>query len=323
MPPVFRPSQQRDALDQTHSLDRIQAPAATAAPQDAASYAVGSHDETTCRVVERRHVAEGFIVEIRGAEPEPACAFEDLEVRHYLACVMPPPGGADVPGGVQVANDMVFVPAGHSCQRRSQKSRGRHLCLLLQTDFVAALLPDEVVIRPLAPRTDLVSEKLRHLLDGIAAELEAPGFASDMLIRALGLAAVIELGRCLMASAHNVGATVTAEQRVVDLVRSHLQSGLDQPVSLETLAAECGIGVRHLSRIFRKVTGMTIGHCLAVARIEHAKRLLCGTSVMIKEVSWRCGFREQAAFTTAFRRATGLSPSAFRCAPRDTAMPAQ
>jgi len=174
------------------------------------------------------------------------------------------------------------------------------------------VLPPDTLERPLAPRTDLVGEKLRHLLDGIAAELEAPGCASDLLIRSLCQAATVELGRCLMASGHGDAPAAKSEQRVVDLVRAHLQAGLDQPMSLGTLAAECGIGVRHLSRIFRKATGMTISHCLAVARIEHAKRLLCSTSVMIKEVSWRCGFREQAAFTTAFRKATGLSPSAFR-----------
>lgn len=261
-------------------------------------------------------MADGFVVEIRSAEPKPAGIVEDLQARHYLACVMLSPGAAELPGGVQVANDMVFVPAGHPCERNSPKSRGRHLCLLLRTEFVAGILPSGQVAQPLAPRTDLASDKLRHLLDGIAAELEQPGFASDMLIQALCLAAVIELGRCLMVTGSASSGAGTSAQRVVDLVRSHLQDGLDQPVSLELLAAECGIGVRHLSRIFRKATGMTIGHCLAAARIEHAKRLLCDTAVMIKEVSWRCGFSEQAAFTTAFRKATGQSPSAFRCAGR-------
>lgn len=265
---------------------------------------------------ERRHVADGFVVEIRLGPPSASLGNMGERNRHRLTCSIPSlrPGPAAV---AQPAAEMAFLPAGHAGTAPDDGGTERHLCLLLQTEFLDEILPGVDAGPGFVARHGLEGERLRHVLDRLAIELETPGFASDMLVQSLCLAAVIELNRCLMAEfAAEARPANACQDRVLSLVEHRLRTCLEQPVSLENLAEECGIGVRHLSRIFRQATGTTIGHTLAKARIDQAKRLLSQTSVMIKEVSWRCGFREQAAFTTAFRKATGQSPSAYRGAVR-------
>jgi AraC family transcriptional regulator len=87
----------------------------------------------------------------------------------------------------------------------------------------------------------------------------------------------------------------------------------DHPhLTVESLASRCGFSTRHLSRIFRKTTGKTLGDFVAEVRIGRAKRRLADRDGLIKEIAYECGFRSQSAFAHAFRRATGQTPQQYR-----------
>ena len=47
-------------------------------------------------------------------------------------------------------------------------------------------------------------------------------------------------------------------------------------------------------------------------RVERAKALLGESEAAIAEVALRCGFGDQSAFTTAFRRLTRQTPTGYR-----------
>lgn len=47
-------------------------------------------------------------------------------------------------------------------------------------------------------------------------------------------------------------------------------------------------------------------------RIEHAKILLAKPASSVTDVGWTVGFTETSSFTAAFRKATGLTPTAYR-----------
>jgi AraC-like DNA-binding protein len=46
--------------------------------------------------------------------------------------------------------------------------------------------------------------------------------------------------------------------------------------------------------------------------VPQARALLEQADLPMKEISWRLGFAHPAAFTTAFRRAAGMSPAQYR-----------
>ena len=47
-------------------------------------------------------------------------------------------------------------------------------------------------------------------------------------------------------------------------------------------------------------------------RIHRAKQLLLGTDLTVAEIAYRCGMDDPGYFSTLFRKATGITPVAFR-----------
>jgi AraC-like DNA-binding protein len=63
-----------------------------------------------------------------------------------------------------------------------------------------------------------------------------------------------------------------------------------------------------------KAQGTTFGRLVESALLRRAEVLL-GTGMSITEIGFELGYRDHAHFTRAFRRWTGISPSAYRRAP--------
>jgi AraC family transcriptional regulator len=86
----------------------------------------------------------------------------------------------------------------------------------------------------------------------------------------------------------------------------------DSPPTIGELAAACGMGGRRLAFAYRNTTGVTLRSFIAGARLERAKIMLMDRHTLIKQVAYDSGFHSSAAFTAAFRKATGMTPVAFR-----------
>lgn len=96
--------------------------------------------------------------------------------------------------------------------------------------------------------------------------------------------------------------------RVMDGVRSRLQ----QPHSLDSLAAEAGLSRRSLTRQFKALTGTTVQAWLLSERLQLAQRLLEQTGSAIDQVAESAGFGSPESFRLHFRRAVGVSPTQWR-----------
>lgn len=91
-----------------------------------------------------------------------------------------------------------------------------------------------------------------------------------------------------------------------------LERDLENPPTLEMLAAEVGCGAFHLSRLFGKITGVTIPEFLRQKRMERAALLLRTTDQSVSEIALNVGYESFSAFTRGFVRVHGLTPSRFR-----------
>ena len=77
-------------------------------------------------------------------------------------------------------------------------------------------------------------------------------------------------------------------------------------------ANELHLTPMYVANMVKQVTGRTAGDCITETIIRQAKSLLLTTALTILEISDRLGFKNQSHFGTFFRRATGMSPKAFR-----------
>lgn len=95
---------------------------------------------------------------------------------------------------------------------------------------------------------------------------------------------------------------------LLDWLRAHL----DQPHSLDALAAKVLMSRRSFSRHFRQLTGMSLLDWLLAERLARCQHLLEASDLSVEAIAAQAGLGSPASLRAHFRRAFGLSPSAWR-----------
>ncbi|MEI6663252.1 MAG: helix-turn-helix transcriptional regulator [Actinomycetes bacterium] len=83
-------------------------------------------------------------------------------------------------------------------------------------------------------------------------------------------------------------------------------------LQLDGIASRIASSRRQLQRAFAEIGGTTFREHLSQVRMSQAAELLTSTSLTIREVSHRVGYRQPAQFAKAFRRHLGSAPSEYR-----------
>lgn len=95
-------------------------------------------------------------------------------------------------------------------------------------------------------------------------------------------------------------------------VLEHIEANVHSGTRLGELARLAHISPFHFARLFKISTGLPPHRFLVARRMEQAKRLLACGDIPIATVGRVVGFRTASHFTAAFRRVTGMTPSAYR-----------
>lgn len=86
------------------------------------------------------------------------------------------------------------------------------------------------------------------------------------------------------------------------------------PLDTATLAAQACCSEAHFIRSFKRAFGETPHRYLLTRRLERAAALLRGTDYSVAEVCLNVGLTSVGSFTSSFRRAYGMTPTAYRAA---------
>ena len=101
--------------------------------------------------------------------------------------------------------------------------------------------------------------------------------------------------------------------RRIKLVVDYVEEHLSHPIRLRDLSTIAGVSPRHFERAFRQALRVPPHAYVMRRRIAAARSLLLGfPALSIGEIAQRVGFSSASHLAAAFRRQTGLSPSAFR-----------
>lgn len=101
-------------------------------------------------------------------------------------------------------------------------------------------------------------------------------------------------------------------QEVAKTVKQYLNGHFTEKLTLEQLSSQFFLSKFHLEREFKKYCGITIFEYIMAKRITLAKRLLRFTDKNIDEISALCGFSDQSYFNRQFKKAEGMTGTAFR-----------
>jgi AraC family transcriptional regulator len=166
----------------------------------------------------------------------------------------------------------------------------------------------------LRPRLFFENAPIAESVCKLKTLVDAGGDATFAYAEALGAVLAQELLR-LDDGLEQAGAPAKAglagwqRRRVADYVEENLAA----PIPLATLAAIARLSPFHFARSFKRSFGMPPHRYHTCQRLERAKILLSSGTMSITEIALNVGFGDTSAFTSAFRRYVGVTPSTFRC----------
>jgi len=102
--------------------------------------------------------------------------------------------------------------------------------------------------------------------------------------------------------------TAPQYKRVLD----HIAISYDGTITLEDLSGVAGLSPSHFSRLFKATIGTSPMQFVTGYRVDQARKQLADRARPLGEIALACGFSDQAHFNRVFRRAEGMTPSAYR-----------
>ncbi len=104
---------------------------------------------------------------------------------------------------------------------------------------------------------------------------------------------------------------LSARQRLRLLI-NEIPEGEFLKLSSREMAARCGNSVKHFNRSFRKLYGMSLAQKQELLRLQAARQALLETASRIETVASDAGYENARAFSTAFKKRFGVTPSEWR-----------
>jgi AraC family transcriptional activator of mar-sox-rob regulon len=102
------------------------------------------------------------------------------------------------------------------------------------------------------------------------------------------------------------------QQQVITALLAWIEQNLDQPLTLDDIAAKSGYSKWHLQRLFKELTGEILGTYARRRRLTAAARELRLTSHGVAFIADKYQFDSQQTFTRCFKKQFGMPPAGYR-----------
>jgi AraC family transcriptional regulator len=182
------------------------------------------------------------------------------------------------------------------------------------TRTVMSIFDDEILAAARWGNAEPVSIEelsMMELMRLLHDEIRSPGFASTTMVESIAELLRVKLVRLAQAR-DEAEPEAGLERSWVGLIRDYVAAQKGRSPSVAELAALCQVSRRSLLRRFKAATGRTVAEYVAEMQLDRARALLAGSGMELKQIAWEAGFSSQSNFSVAFKRATGMTPSAFR-----------
>lgn len=137
----------------------------------------------------------------------------------------------------------------------------------------------------------------------------------------LGSAAAATVARHLVVAPHREGGQAQYIERplpghqgqgpISDVIDWAL-ANLDQPLSVDDLAAHARMSRRNLTRRFREITGISPASWVTARRLDEARSLLETTTWTVERIARVCGFSNPVTLRQNFLTHYGTTPTSYR-----------
>ena len=160
------------------------------------------------------------------------------------------------------------------------------------------------VLRP----TEDFRRRILMLFSQLETEMGGQSPGRIILAKSVLLRILVEIGRELNKSEVQLpGPVVPKDGKVLEILR-YLENNLTEDISIDELAARFYISKYHMMRRFREETGTSIHTYLSDKRLILARELI-QNGVSATDACFQSGFRSYSAFSRAYGKLFGVTPT--------------
>ncbi|MBE6956988.1 MAG: AraC family transcriptional regulator [Ruminococcaceae bacterium] len=197
--------------------------------------------------------------------------------------------------------------------------RGKYHLFMLPLDYFAGIpgldLQELFFTRGKAFQTLFADDgELHALLMRVAREVQQEQAAGDVMIKGLLTQVFALLLRRGLAAGERTAPEKSVLRRfpVIDPAMRCIKTSYAESLTVERLAALCGVSKHYFCRTFKAVTGKSAMEYLRHFRLRVANALLTGTNRGVAEIAVSCGFEDQNYFSRCYKQYYGETPSQSR-----------
>ena len=259
------------------------------------------------------------VVHVVTSSATPAHSHSEYVVSHYLSgrsrCLIPSIGLVEFQRG----ETALLNPEEMHQDYESRRARDYLMVSITKEVFQSLVtsmgLAREVPFFP-APKLE-PSRPVSRIFESLIPEVDNLWCGREVVLRSLVNELAVHLVRRFTLSAkqsYRYGSEQTKARYQARKAIQYLDDTFNQPFNLDKLAAASELSKFHLSRVFKRATGLTPHTYAQMLRVEKAKRLLTSTKIPIAEIADHLGFSHQSHLTNVFKKLTGTTPNAYRLA---------
>jgi AraC family transcriptional regulator len=204
---------------------------------------------------------------------------------------------------------LIFRPAHEVHQDYFDERGARCLNIELHEQWLRRVSSDTTALNDSA---EFFGEPFSYLASRLYREYCLMDTASSMAIEGLLLEIVAQATRRSLLEF--AGARESWVNRAEEMIRTQFR----EPLSLTDIAEAINVHPVHLSTVFRRVYGCTVGEFIRNLRLEFACSALLGSDLPIIRIALAAGFYDQSHFSRTFKRYTGATPASYRSMFRTT-----
>ena len=91
----------------------------------------------------------------------------------------------------------------------------------------------------------------------------------------------------------------------------YIEKNYNQTLTLEELSKVASFSKYHFHRIFKSITGETIGEYIRRVRLQNSTHKLSTSKLNITQIALDIGYETNASFSKAFKERFGITPKEF------------
>lgn len=102
------------------------------------------------------------------------------------------------------------------------------------------------------------------------------------------------------------------ENQMIWKLHTYIAKNIGNDLSMPHLGKEFQLNPTYLSRLYKKMTGVSLNQYILSMRLQYAKELLKNDGMKIQVIAERTGFHTASYFTHFFKKQEGMTPQEYR-----------